>query len=252
MCGIAGRPLCPSRPSIHEAPLLAAAASLDHRGPDGSEVWAEQGVGLAHTRLAIIDRAHGGQPMFSADDRYVVVFNGEIYNHQELRRDLESPGYRLKTDCDTEVLLYLFDWLGDSMVERLRGMFAFVDLRSSRVVAPCSAGDRFGKKPFYFAEAGGALTFASTLDALRSLLPIARTSTSTRSLSTWCCSTSPSPLTPYRGLRKLPPGCAASWSARGLRAWPYWVAPQRSPGASQPGSTSRTRSGAFGNSSGRR
>src|SRR5947207_11795122 len=126
MCGIAGVIAADPALPIDDGSLWEAAKLLHHRGPDGSNVWAEPGVGLSHTRLAIIDRAHGDQPMFSQDGRYAVVFNGEIYNHHDLRHELEDHGYRLTTRCDTEVLLYLYDWLGDAMLERLRGMFAFV------------------------------------------------------------------------------------------------------------------------------
>ena len=165
MCGIAGMLGGEVRPDA----LIASCDALRHRGPDGEATWAEPGIGLAHTRLAIIDLAGGDQPMFTADERYVVVCNGEIYNHRELRRELEGRGVRFRTNSDTEVLLHLYAREGDAMVARLRGMFAFavVDRRDGRALL---ARDRFGKKPLCYAESDGTLVFASTLDALRPLL----------------------------------------------------------------------------------
>src|SRR6185295_8263014 len=126
MCGIAGL----LGGSVDPASLDAACGAMTHRGPDGASTWSRPGVGLAHTRLAIIDRAGGAQPMFTPDERFVVVFNGEIYNHRDLRRELEAHGVRFRTSSDTEVLLQLYARYGAAMVERLRGMFAFavVDL----------------------------------------------------------------------------------------------------------------------------
>jgi asparagine synthase (glutamine-hydrolysing) len=229
MCGIAGviaaDPLLP----IEDGPLWEAAKLLHHRGPDGADVWSEPGFGLSHTRLAIIDRAHGDQPMFSEDGRYAVVFNGEIYNHHDLRRELEAHGYRLRTRCDTEVLLYLYDWLGDSMVDRLRGMFAFavLDRRERRALL---ARDLFGKKPLYFSEAGGSLRFASTLDALRPLLPATPDLDVNAIAQYLVLQYVPSPLTPYRDVHKLSPGHLAAWSQGSVDVRRYWQPPPRAVG----------------------
>ena len=226
MCGIAGvvtrehdRPVDPKK-------LQTATESLRHRGPDGSRIWCEPGIGLAHTRLAIIDVAHGDQPMFSSDDRYVVVFNGEIYNHHELRRDLEANGYPFRTRCDTEVILRLYDRFGPAMVDCLRGMFAFVVFdRQER--SAFLARDRFGKKPLYHAEVDGDLYFASTLDGIRALLP------STPALDIGAIAQYlvlqyvPSPLTPYQDVRKLAPGHLGVWSDGSLKLRRYWEPPPR-------------------------
>ena len=166
MCGLAG--IVGEEPVDRDA-LQRALDAIQHRGPDELRVWTKDGVGLAHARLSIIDRAHGSQPMVSADGRFVVVFNGEIYNHHELRRDLIARGYPLRTACDTEVLPYLYAAEGPTMVERLRGMFAFVivDLHGREVFL---ARDGFGKKPLYVAPGADSVTFASTLDGLMPLL----------------------------------------------------------------------------------
>ncbi|MGQ0668919.1 MAG: asparagine synthase (glutamine-hydrolyzing) [Actinomycetota bacterium] len=226
MCGIAGIIGGSASLVIDEGALADAAARLHHRGPDGARTWFEPGAGLAHTRLAIIDRRRGEQPMFSADGRLVVVFNGEIYNHHQLRAELEARGYALKTRCDTEVLLYLFDWLGPGMVERLRGMFAFVILDRERRVALLGR-DRFGKKPLYYAEIGGALYFASTLDALRALLPATPDMDFGAIAQYLVLQYVPSPLSPYRGVRKLAPGCTGVWSGGSLSVHHYWEPPRR-------------------------
>ncbi len=206
MCGIAGLLGGEVRPDA----LIASCDALRHRGPDGEATWAEPGIGLAHTRLAIIDLAGGDQPMFTADERYVVVCNGEIYNHRELRRELEGRGVRFRTNSDTEVLLHLYAREGDAMVARLRGMFAFavVDRRDGRALL---ARDRFGKKPLCYAESDGTLVFASTLDALRPLLattPEVDPGAIARYLVQQYV---PAPLTAWQGVRKLRPGHLASW-----------------------------------------
>jgi asparagine synthase (glutamine-hydrolysing) len=143
---------------------------LAHRGPDDSGRWvaAEQGVGLAHRRLAIVDLSPGGhQPMHSADGRYCIVFNGEIYNHGELRRDLEAAGTRFRSSSDTETLVEaLARWGIVAACKMLVGMFAFAvwDKRDSRLWL---ARDRLGKKPLYvYRDANGDIAFASELKSL--------------------------------------------------------------------------------------
>jgi asparagine synthase (glutamine-hydrolysing) len=222
MCGIAGAFGREVRPES----LVRACELFHHRGPDGEATWQEGDLGLAHTRLAIIDRAGGAQPMTSDDRRFVVVFNGEIYNHRELRRELEGRGVRFRTRSDTEVLLALYVTEGAAMVDRLRGMFAFavVDRLERRALL---ARDRFGKKPLCFARIGTGVVFASTLDALAPLLPSAPAVDGQAIVDYLAFQYIPAPRTAWVGVEKLLPGHVAEWSDRGLQVRPYWSPPAR-------------------------
>jgi asparagine synthase (glutamine-hydrolysing) len=166
MCGLAGR--------FHPAGLPAApewaaraAALLQHRGPDGAGYSSDEWCELVHRRLAIIDlSAAGSQPLFNEDGGVAVVYNGEIYNHRELRRWLERRGHRFKSATDTEVLVHLYEECGAELVERLRGIFAFAlyDRDRRRVVL---ARDRFGVKPLFYArDPQGQWIFASEMKAI--------------------------------------------------------------------------------------
>lgn len=166
MCGIAGifhsgtiKPVDPRR-------VERMCDALIHRGPDGSGVWTAPGVGLGHRRLSIIDLAGSPQPMHAADGRAVIVFNGEIYNFRELRRELEGQGARFRTDGDTEVILAAWQRWGVDCLARLNGMFAFAlyDLDRRELFL---ARDRLGVKPLFTAMlSDGSLAFASELKGL--------------------------------------------------------------------------------------
>src|SRR5207237_1866285 len=160
MCGIAG--VCFADPSRlpERAALQAMGDSLAHRGPDAEGFWQEPGIGLVHRRLSIIDLAGGDQPIANEDGSLQVVFNGEIYNFQELRAGLEARGHRFRTRSDTEVLVHLYEEHGEDLVERLRGMFAFAlwDRRRRRLVL---ARDRLGIKPLYVYRAADKLVSGS-------------------------------------------------------------------------------------------
>ncbi|MEO5346586.1 MAG: asparagine synthase (glutamine-hydrolyzing) [Magnetococcus sp. YQC-9] len=163
MCGIVG-----FAGSGSSEDLTRMTRALHHRGPDGEgfHIDVEQRVFLGHRRLAILDPAGGEQPMWSLDRQLCIVFNGEIYNHAELRRTLEARGHRFTSDhSDTETLIYGYREWGHALPERLNGMFAFVihDSAQRRLFA---ARDRFGKKPFYYALEKNRFLFASELSAL--------------------------------------------------------------------------------------
>jgi asparagine synthase (glutamine-hydrolysing) len=168
MCGIAGFVQFDARLERVEAldRLGRMATVLKHRGPDDRGVWTDNVCGLAHARLAVIDiTSTGHQPMTTADGRYWVVFNGEIYNFQSLRAELEARGTTFRSHSDTEVLLEGYRAWGDRVIDRLRGMFAFAlwDAQRERLLL---ARDRLGKKPLFWARIGNALVFGSELKAL--------------------------------------------------------------------------------------
>src|SRR6185437_5491936 len=166
MCGIAGIFDLSASSPIDRALLVRMTDSLAHRGPDGSGFHIDGGVGLGHRRLAIIDVAHGQQPMFNEDHSVAVVFNGEIYNFQELVSELESAGHRFRTRCDTEVIVHAWEQWGGDCVKRFRGMFAFALYdRNGHILF--LARDRLGKKPLYYSVVGGRyVIFASELKSL--------------------------------------------------------------------------------------
>ncbi|MEI6129964.1 MAG: asparagine synthase (glutamine-hydrolyzing) [Planctomycetota bacterium] len=165
MCGIAGLFAHERGRVIDEAVVAAMTQSVAHRGPDGEGLRCALGYGLGHRRLAIVDLSGGAQPMGLPDGKLWVTFNGEIYNHLELRHELEARGCVFRTHSDTEVLLHGFRAWGTGLASRLRGMFAFaiVDEVAHTLYA---ARDRIGKKPFYWAERDGLFAFASELKGL--------------------------------------------------------------------------------------
>jgi asparagine synthase (glutamine-hydrolysing) len=165
MCGIAGVLYADSSRPVDHAVLKAMGDAIAHRGPDAFGFWEEPGVGLAHRRLSIIDLSGGDQPIGNEDGTIQVIFNGEIYNFQELTKELEAKGHRFKTRTDTEVIVHLYEEMGDRLVERLRGMFAFAlwDRRAKKLLL---ARDRLGIKPLYYYRDGEKLLFGSELKAI--------------------------------------------------------------------------------------
>jgi asparagine synthase (glutamine-hydrolysing) len=153
--------------------LEQAAATIAHRGPDGGGHWAAEdgAVGLAHVRLSIIDLDSGAQPMRSACGRYVIAYNGEVYNYVELREELGAAGFR--TSSDTEVVLRAYERWGPACVDRFRGMFAFA-IWDSKDRSLFLARDRFGIKPLYWAHTPDGLAIASEMKALVPMLPARR------------------------------------------------------------------------------
>jgi asparagine synthase (glutamine-hydrolysing) len=170
MCGICGIVSAPSNSrEVLRRTILRMSDTLSHRGPDGDGAWLDEvaGVGLGHRRLAVIDPSPAGrQPMISADGRYVLTYNGEIYNHRELRSVLEATGARFRGGSDTEVLLEACArWGLEATAARLVGMFAFgLWDRAERVLR--LVRDQLGVKPLYWCPIGGGLLFGSELKAL--------------------------------------------------------------------------------------
>ena len=205
MCGICGTyDFARERPADRTM-LEHMNAALEHRGPDGAGVLLDGAVGLAARRLAIIDIAHGDQPMVADGAAAAVVQNGEILNHLELRAELERDGVRFRTRCDTEVLLHSYLRHGPSFVERLRGMFALAmwDSRHRRLLL---ARDRFGIKPLFYAVHDGGLSFASELKALLRQPAVSREVDREGLHAFLAFNSIPAPLTIFSAVRKLPPG----------------------------------------------
>jgi asparagine synthase (glutamine-hydrolysing) len=218
MCGLAGI-VTRDGPGAADPRALALTLgrSLAHRGPDGEGCWLSPATDalLVHRRLAIIDLTpQGSQPMASPDGRWRIVFNGEIYNHRELRRDLEARGERFTTASDTDVLLRLVALDGPVALGRVRGMFAFACWnQGDRTLL--LARDRFGIKPLYVAANASRLAFASELRALRAAGLIDGVPSPAAVLAFLSWGTVPPPLTWDRGVEMLPPGTWRRWSADG-------------------------------------
>jgi len=199
---------------------------LRHRGPDDSGIWssANRPVQLASRRLAVVDLQGGHQPMLTADGQLVIVFNGEIYNHRELREELQKLGHKFTTDhSDTEVLLVGYRQWGCKLPDRLNGMWAFTIYDASRGLLFCSR-DRFGKKPFYYARTKEGFAFASELTSLAAHPSVSK-SISRRALQKYFgYGYIPSPLSIYEGVLKLPAGCSLVVDVRSseCRVERYW------------------------------
>ncbi len=222
MCGIAGifDPEAPLAPADAEAGRKMSRA-LIHRGPD-EEGWQQSPhLVFAHRRLSIIDLSSGQQPMVSRDKNHTLVFNGEIYNFRELRRDLEAAGHAFATHSDTEVILIGYREWGRALVEKLRGMFAFV-LHDARANLIFGARDPIGKKPLYFARRGSKFFFASELGSLCAGGAMdGRLSPEGVDLY-FSLGYIPAPHTVYADAHKLCAAQAFTCSSRGLETWTYW------------------------------
>lgn len=165
MCGIAGIVNLDGE-AVSPVILKRMTDAIAHRGPDGEGQWVDRNIGLGHRRLAIIDLSPAGhQPMVSSDHRYVITYNGEIYNYRELRADLEAEGFRFRSQSDTEVLLNSIAAWGIKALGKLNGMFAFAlwDKQEQKLLL---GRDRYGIKPLYFAAIGNTLAFGSEQKAI--------------------------------------------------------------------------------------
>jgi asparagine synthase (glutamine-hydrolysing) len=220
MCGIAGQARSDgSRPQTELLQRMCRA--IEHRGPDSRGVHIEDGVGLGIQRLRIIDLLSGDQPIFNEQHTVAVVLNGEIYNHLELRRDLERRGHRFSTRSDTEVIVHLYEERGIEFVDSLIGMFALAvwDVPKRQLVL---ARDRVGKKPLYYSARDGVLSFASELQSLLQDREVPRT-VDYEALDTYLAlGYVPSPRTAFRDVRKLPPAHRLVFRDGHSRIDAYW------------------------------
>ena len=220
MCGIAGIARADGGGVSDEA-LVRMATALRHRGPDGSGTCVADGVGLAHTRLSIIDVEGGAQPLGNEDGQVVITYNGEVYNYVELRAELQSHGHVFRTRTDTEAIVHAYEQWGDDFVARLNGQFAFAihDRRRRRVVL---ARDRFGVRPLFYSRQGTALYFASEVKALfaTGAVPMAPDLAGLDEVFTFWGARAPR--TCFAGVRQMEPGTLAVWEDGRLRIRRYY------------------------------
>ena len=232
MCGIAGAVWTAPEKALSEETLRQMVGVLEHRGPDDEGTYASQfrlrpgyaampGVALGHRRLSIIDVAGGHQPMSNEDESVWIVFNGEIYNHRDLRRRLEGAGHRFRTDSDTEAIVHLYEDEGPDMLGHLNGMFALAvwDANRGQLLL---ARDRLGQKPLVYRLERDRLLFASELKSLLEVPDVPRR-LDPQSIDAYLTyQYVPHPKTIFQGIAKLPPGCYAIYSEGQLSLGEYW------------------------------
>lgn len=221
MCGIAGFTRFHHTTGDIDT-LKAMGNAIFHRGPDAGGEYLDDGVGLSHRRLAIIDLSPAGiQPMHSADNNLVIVFNGEIYDFQALRNELAGEGYPFKSRSDTEVLLALYQRDGEKMMDRINGMFAFAIWDKTKQTL-FLARDRLGKKPLYYYQHDGYFVFASEIKAILQLPAVQRQLRPDAIYDFFTYQYIPDPKTIFQHIHKLEPGHTLIIDRQQIRKQRYW------------------------------
>lgn len=224
MCGIAG--LVGRRDEVVEAAAVhRMCQTIVHRGPDDEGIYAKGPAGLGMRRLSIIDLAGGRQPIHNEDQAVWVVFNGEIYNFPELRRELEARGHKFYTHSDTEVIVHLYEEMGADCVKKLRGMFA-IALYDERAQKLLLARDRLGKKPLHYALHNGRLLFGSEIKTIFAVAPELAEVNSEGLLQYFYFGYVPDPQTAFRHIHKLPPGHLMEYAEGEIKIREYWDVPE--------------------------
>lgn len=227
MCGICGVAAADPRRPVDQAMVRRMTATLLHRGPDGEGLHVSEGVGLGMRRLSIVDLATGDQPIASEDGTLVLVCNGEIYNHVELRQELVRAGHRFRTASDVEVILHLYEDRGLACVDALRGMFAFAlwDAPKRRLVL---VRDRIGMKPLHYAERPDGLYFGSEAKAVLAsgAVPVSLDAAAMHELFTFGFPLAPR--TMIAAVRRLPPAHMLVYESGASRLQRYWSPPSTS------------------------
>ncbi|WP_296046323.1 asparagine synthase (glutamine-hydrolyzing) [uncultured Alteromonas sp.] len=221
MCGIAGFSRYQFE-SGDESLLASMGQAIYHRGPDAGGTYLDDGVGLCHRRLSILDlSAAGNQPMFSPDRRYVIVFNGEIYNFLDIRASLEAQGHQFSTHTDTEVILTLYALEGPKCLDKLNGMFALAiwDTAEQSIFL---ARDRIGKKPLYYSLQEGKFAFASEIKALLPLPFISKSIRDDAVYDFFAYQYVPDPKTIFSDIHKCPPGHYMIFKSGQMTIERYW------------------------------
>src|SRR6266571_1767878 len=221
MCGIAGIFNYLDDARVDPLPLKRMADSMIHRGPDDEGFFIAGPIGLGHRRLSIIDLAGGHQPMSNEDETIWIVFNGEIYNHEELRPVLEAKGHVYRTNCDTESIVHAYETFGDDFESHLTGMFAFAlwDAPRRRLVL---SRDRLGIKPLYYTVHRERLIFASEIKAILTVEGIERRMNEDVLDAFMSLRYVPGPHTMFKGIFKLQPGHRLTVQDGRIQIKPYW------------------------------
>ena len=226
MCGIAGFVQYASKVSPESLGTLATLKDMGdkiiHRGPDAHGEYLEGPVGLCHRRLSIIDLSEAGtQPMHSNNQRFSMVFNGEIYNFLELRAEAEANGYQFRTKTDSEVILALYEQEGEACVKKLNGMFAFA-IWDKKTQSLFMARDRIGKKPLYYYDDGQQFIFGSEIKAILAH-PAAKKDINPEAVyDFFAYQYIPDPKTIFKNIHKLNPGHTLTLSENTQTIKPYW------------------------------
>lgn len=233
MCGIAGIVNADPRTRVSEDAVFAMCGAIRHRGPDDEGFFVDGMVGLGMRRLSIIDVAGGHQPIFNENRSCAIVYNGEIYNHRDVRRELERRGHRYATHSDTETILHAYEEYGVDCVKYLRGMFAIAiwDEPRRRLFL---ARDRFGKKPLYYMHDARRLAFGSELKAILALPDVAGRVNPQAIADYVAWGYVPDPLSIYHGIAKLPPAHWLVYENGGVRTERYWDVSYAPTGSPQP------------------
>ncbi len=221
MCGICGKIYFDSYHNVESQLIENMAKSMFHRGPDGDGIYISGQVGLGHRRLSIIDLDTGKQPLSNEDGQIWITYNGEIYNFPELRIDLVKKGHIFKTKTDTEVILHLYEDLGEKCLEKLRGMFAFA-IWDNRKKSLFLARDRVGIKPLYYTITESSFIFASEIKALLQDPSIDKSINLEGIFNFLSCTYTPGPETVFRNIKKLQPGHYIVIKNRKIVVKQYW------------------------------
>lgn len=221
MCGISGI-ILKDKGVFPREDLVRMTRLMSHRGPDDEGFFFGNGVGLGHRRLSIIDLSAGHQPVFNEDKTVSVVFNGEIYNFNEIRDGLVKKGHRFLTRSDTEVIVHAYEEYGKGCLERFRGMFAFA-VYDSKKDACLIARDRLGKKPLYYHDGADAFVFASEIKPILST-PYASAEAEEAAIDFFLTlNYVPAPMTLFKGIKKLAPGGYIWIEKNRVEMGSYWV-----------------------------
>jgi asparagine synthase (glutamine-hydrolysing) len=225
MCGIAGVVSTTRESNITEALVHHMCEQIVYRGPDDEGIYVADGAGLGMRRLSIIDLAGGHQPVFNEDRTSWIVYNGEIYNFPELRPELENRGHHFRTNCDTEVIIHLYEEMGADCVQKLRGMFALAiyDKTKRKLLL---ARDRLGKKPLHYALHKGNLYFASEIKSILAVAPELAEVNSQGLLEYLYYGYVPDPITAYTGIHKLEAGHLLEFQNGEIQIRKYWDLPE--------------------------